>query len=1438
MMILCLLYIDQTTGKKRHEFMNTVKFIEEKLLINSNDYEAKISHRYYDEFIVKMNVDFYINPDPINQSFMLDLISRFRSVQIFQTNFRIVMEFPHNSLRHLIKESPIDEMDDYSASMNSFSIGSVINLCYFTSRFNAIPSQYHPLKMIWNFQKNLIIFYFHIQHNRTSQRYKIEISFSSIQFILLEINQSINTPCGIGVCFELNSAPLLFTEKMCRNRIKWIRTKDLRNNVDSDLIGYAHGYRITIDDLNIIKTTIKLSYLCKERTRTFAFYIGRINQIMLNNSRWTMDRLWNNIDQTFAKSFARNYACRVILRSYRIVDRVICRHGILNEDNVKNFLENIKQLESDLYFENCLYQLDVKSNNPVIDFIAEFNRIVQTVDTNRPQRISIFGSNGKKKLLGPDQDHYIIMRRAIMTPTRLQFFRPIACLRSRFSNIANLDYALRLTLSEDNNRFLNGPSSSSEFIKECIMPRLLAGIRIADRHFEFLGSSSSQMRESGIVFYARDTDNRTAESIRQIVGDLSIFKRKVAKYIARFGLIFSQSIAYYQCDQSVDIYRSADLTNGPFIFSDGGGIISNSLARKITPLLNTPPDYFPSAFQIRYGGCKGMLVRYESSDDNDMIMFRESMIKFQSNDFSLGILKFSAPRSVYLNRPLLQILYEQQVPAHVFYNIITQSTESLAHSLMFEANAYELMNMYSQRNLNYNKLHKAGYSFLNEPFLRRILNHLLFYRLNELKSKARIKVPSSHGRTAFGVIDEMNQLNPGEVFFQYSQLNDVDGLPTGETIILDNQEVMVTKFPCLSLGDVRKFKAINVKGLEHVKDCLVFPAKGHRPHTDEMGGSDLDGDEYAIFWKTDLIFPGSNYHPMDFPSQTSPESDRDIVIDDIVKFYCDFLVDNNIGLVANSHLMFSDFHPEGLSSCECLDLAAKYSVSLDFQKNGVNAKVENKYIPDSNWIRPDFMSKRNGESDVYLSTKILGIIYRHCSLMEDMIRASNTYLMANQENRLEKPNPNLILNCWQLFEQEAMKAYDDYCHLVIDHMEMLDIESEATLISNVFENKSEAATTVLNDLFKHFQKIFELQAQGRSDEERLLLISAWYAICFQRSDHIRYRYHDEPLFGMPFLVPDEMINLIRHVEKSTVANPVICIKIEFEHIELTCMIILFWMAQMNRIFKRGAHLGQLLKIFDRQKNKWYSTTEHQLLKGIIQEQLIIIVDQYQEIAIVEPNEQTHHQVVAFLFDQYLLYLSRLFNQLELLIDNSDLDHVFLLKYSLFAVNFIEKLNRMENPPMNAAILRDKMFEYKLFLKLLIRNFRLETQTCETVEFAILNVDRCLTNGCHRIDFNQKHCLLKLRYMAGNITEIFIHKNNGICIQSLIQSKGKKIATNTTNTNEWRQQQTTPIANNLTRSNVDYFIVKVSGFQTSISLLKCLLGHPKLYPNIMIGYQFI
>ncbi|OTF75937.1 hypothetical protein BLA29_008372, partial [Euroglyphus maynei] len=300
-------------------------------------------------------------------------------------------------------------------------------------------------------------------------------------------------------------------------------------------------------------------------------------------------------------------------------------------------------------------------------------------------------------------------------------------------------------------------------------------------------------------------------------------------------------------------------------------------------------------------------------------------------------------RSVWLNRPLINILNQQWVPASVFYEIFTASTALIMKALLFDKDAFNLVSVYRNSNLPYQRLFQAGFSFLREPFLQRILKYLLFYRLNELKCRARIAVPESNGRMAFGVIDETHQLNCGEIFFQYSKLDSSGNPIPDRTIILENQEVMVTKFPCLSLGDVRKFRAVNVPSLMHIKDCLVFPAKGPRPHTDEMGGSDLDGDEYAIFWETKLIFPGENYRPMDFVNHTPDELNHDINLDDIVTFYCDYLLENNIGQVANCHLMYSDFHPKGLRSIECDELARKYSISLDFQKNGINSQLE-KYV--------------------------------------------------------------------------------------------------------------------------------------------------------------------------------------------------------------------------------------------------------------------------------------------------------------------------------------------------------------------------------------------------------------------------------------------------------------------------------------------------------------
>lgn len=55
--------------------------------------------------------------------------------------------------------------------------------------------------------------------------------------------------------------------------------------------------------------------------------------------------------------------------------------------------------------------------------------------------------------------------------------------------------------------------------------------------------------------------------------------------------------------------------------------------------------------------------------------------------------------------------------------------------------------------------------------------------------------------------------------------------------------MLVTKNPSLHPGDVRKLIAVDVPELHHITNCIVFPAKGKRPHPDEMAGK----EHYILF---------------------------------------------------------------------------------------------------------------------------------------------------------------------------------------------------------------------------------------------------------------------------------------------------------------------------------------------------------------------------------------------------------------------------------------------------------------------------------------------------------------------------------------------------------------------------------------------------------------
>lgn len=136
----------------------------------------------------------------------------------------------------------------------------------------------------------------------------------------------------------------------------------------------------------------------------------------------------------------------------------------------------------------------------------------------------------------------------------------------------------------------------------------------------------------------------------------------------------------------------------------------------------------------------------------------------------------------------------------------------------------------------------AGYHPQNEPYVRMLLQAFRASQLFDLRKKSRILVPK--GRVLLGCLDETKTLSYGEVFLQvtptpgYRKLVD-DGLSSytklpvglkenGDVAYVVTGSVVVAKNPCLHPGDIRVLKAVDVPGLRHMVDCLVFPQNGHR----------------------------------------------------------------------------------------------------------------------------------------------------------------------------------------------------------------------------------------------------------------------------------------------------------------------------------------------------------------------------------------------------------------------------------------------------------------------------------------------------------------------------------------------------------------------------------------------------------------------------------
>ncbi|CEF65587.1 RNA-dependent RNA polymerase, eukaryotic-type family-containing protein [Strongyloides ratti] len=716
------------------------------------------------------------------------------------------------------------------------------------------------------------------------------------------------------------------------------------------------------------------------------------------------------------------------------------------------------------------------------------------------------------------KEHYVYVRKIVITPTRKIYRPPELMMHNRMLRQfdPNGKKTLRILFRDDNKRPIK--EVRNEYIIEQVLNDCLDnGLNVGGQLYNFLGSSNSQMRDGGCYFYRGTTDE-----IIELRKNFGFIKQEVVpKMIARIGQCFTQAlIAEKAIVQENRMLRDPDYETPRWIgsnekvgcYSDGCGMISYNMAENIFKSLNIF-NLVSSCYQFRFRGYKGVLSVCPHLDKSNKLaeknkinligfarknnsilkhefavdsVFRFSQLKFKGNseDRHLEIVKSSQPSLLSLNRPLLNVM--DQVSKRQSYKcnkricnrvheLFDVHVSSIRKCLLTERGAFEILSSMPIKCFGVNQLNNPKVvSFQVEPFFKSMINSYALFQVQKVLKKLKIQIPCNMGRTMFGIIDETGILEYGQVFVQYHEnmnvMTNMNDINTKK--IIHKGKVMITKNPTVVSGDVRIFEAVDVPELHDMVDVVIFPRDGPRPHSDEMAGSDLDGDEYSVFFDESL-FIDYNMPAFDFDAGKSvkdvkvgvkDENELDIRMKEFIK---DFLKTESIGTLASSHLMQSDFF--GLDSEVCVKIAIKHNKALDFAKTGefpeqLTTRWEGNVPPETPKVVADIFEYRALKKPSYESSRLIGELFRRLHNLETLLSTSSS----NFENDIQKKNPLFDITNWNEQYTLATKFYYRYAAAITSLQDTYGIDNEAELFSGFRLNVRNKITDNDDDDMSYF----------------------------------------------------------------------------------------------------------------------------------------------------------------------------------------------------------------------------------------------------------------------------------------------------------------------------------------------------------------------------------
>ncbi|KAJ6795188.1 putative RNA-dependent RNA polymerase SHL2 [Iris pallida] len=796
----------------------------------------------------------------------------------------------------------------------------------------------------------------------------------------------------------------------------------------------------------------------------------------------------------------------------------LVHRGIFNEHQLSDDFFGLLRGQSDVLNE-CALRHIFSYKRPVFDACGRL-RLVQNWLLRFPKLV-------KETVIPADN---VEVRRFVITPTRGYCLPPEVELSNRvlrhYKDISNR--FLRVTFMDEGMQQLNSTAlnhyvapivqnvAGNSFMQRTTMFRRVRnimdnGFYLCGRKYFFLAFSSNQLRGSSAWFFA-DDGKTTANTIRTWMGEF--VNKNVAKCAARMGQCFSSTYATVDVPRNRVDWSLEDVERNGYCFTDGIGKIAPELAKSVAQKLELT-DNPPSAYQIRYAGCKGVVAVWPQSGGNKQLSLRPSMNKFKSTHTMLEVNSWTRFQPGFLNRQIVVLLSSLDVPDDVFARMQESMVGKLDQMLVDPDVAYDVLTTSCAEHGNVAAMMlSAGFRPQNEPHLKAMLSCIRLSQLRDLSEKTRIFVQK--GRWLLGCLDELGVLEQGQCFIQASN-------PSLQNCFLrhgsrfsgriDNKQVIVgtvvfAKNPCLHPGDVRILEAVDVPGLHHLVDCLVFPQKGERPHSNEASGSDLDGDLYFVTWDENLIPPGKkSWIPMAYEPAEVKLHPRRVSHQDIIDFFVKNLSNDNLGKICNAHVVHADKSHYGAMDEDCLELAELAATAVDFPKTGKQTIMPRRLRPQA---YPDFMAKDDYQS--YRSEKILGRLYRKIkdASDEDTSELLSIYEDIPYDTDLEIQEANDYL-------AEAWKTKCSYDRLLNALLGQYRVHKEGEVVTGHIcslpkyssRKQGEIKERLKNAyyaLHKQFRRAFEdMGPDGHQlmDDERSMMYerkaSAWYQVTYHPS---------------------------------------------------------------------------------------------------------------------------------------------------------------------------------------------------------------------------------------------------------------------------------------------------------------------------------------------------